>query len=108
MVDDSTCKSTREQLSKQKTMLWEALSSLRSRRGNLDEETRHTFVNYVCMRVCFPQFDDDPPARRLMSEHGIYVDTIFYDIANLEANDPHPEAWRDWDPAGKNDPENEC
>ena len=89
-----------ENLSKQRTMLWEALSNLHSLRGDLHEETRRTFVNYICMRVFFTS------STKIHRPSGTCRNTA----SNLNSSsttsptcspiDPHSETWRDWDPPG--------
>ena len=88
-------------LSKQNAMLWEALDTLRSLSGDLDLETRRAFVNHVCSVVFHPGHVDrfDKCEIETLERRGIRPALIFYDVANIHANDPYPEAWGHWNPA---------
>ena len=89
-----------ENLSEQRTMLWETLSNLRSLRGDLDEETRRIFVNYICMHVFFPS------STKIHRPSGTCRNTASNPNSSSTTSptcspiDPHSETWRDWDPPG--------
>ena len=90
-------------LSRQNADLSAALCYLRDRHHSppLEQDAIRLFINFVVMAV----FHDPELAasaekiaqyREPLLKQDIDLYRAFYDIANIQPNDPHSEAWRDW------------